>query len=391
MEEKSPSRLEQLDWGAATNIVRRLDEPADIARFAAVSKSCRRMVVESRCIKELFSRKFPEVSMFDSVAEDKMSTDVRPGSSQDSEWKNLKRENKIYFVLAREVSRPPVEASCIHESICASSTDNYPQETIANTLDPVHKEAERPSYWSSKGESNSEVPETLTYALHSNLCVVHEVKIRPFRAYFQRGDPIYSANAVRFRFGYSSSSPESNTLKSDRLMSSSQFVSEDYIWTYVSPIYQMEQEDELQTFKLPRPVLCIGGILQVELLGRVQKQEMDGLYYICICLVYVVGRPLSFFNLEVLGEPRKFILKHSEKFIPKYAENGECLGMLEDASRVPSDDEVSGTWNSIAERIRQIRAGRVLAMLGNIGVVNYVAPHDFDSDEEDLDDNSAMF
>jgi hypothetical protein len=36
----------------------------------------------------------------------------------------------------------------------------------------------------------------------------------------------------------------------------------------------------LQKFKLPEAVLCIGGILQVELLGRVQKQEMDGLYYI---------------------------------------------------------------------------------------------------------------
>lgn len=36
----------------------------------------------------------------------------------------------------------------------------------------------------------------------------------------------------------------------------------------------------MQVFKLPRPVLCVGGILQVELLGRVQTQEMDQLYYI---------------------------------------------------------------------------------------------------------------
>lgn len=41
-----------------------------------------------------------------------------------------------------------------------------------------------------------------------------------------------------------------------------------------------EQESCLQKFMLPEPVLCIGGILQIELLGRVQTQEMDGLYYI---------------------------------------------------------------------------------------------------------------
>lgn len=40
------------------------------------------------------------------------------------------------------------------------------------------------------------------------------------------------------------------------------------------------QVSRLQKFKLPEPVLCIGGYLQIELLGRVQRQEMDGLYYI---------------------------------------------------------------------------------------------------------------
>lgn len=42
----------------------------------------------------------------------------------------------------------------------------------------------------------------------------------------------------------------------------------------------MKQENRLQKFTLPEPAFCIGGILQIDLLGRVQKQEMDGLYYI---------------------------------------------------------------------------------------------------------------
>lgn len=40
------------------------------------------------------------------------------------------------------------------------------------------------------------------------------------------------------------------------------------------------QENVLQSFKLPRPVVCVGGVVQIELMGRVQKQEMDDLYYI---------------------------------------------------------------------------------------------------------------
>lgn len=46
--------------------------------------------------------------------------------------------------------------------------------------------------------------------------------------------------------------------------------------------------DSMQVFKLPRPVVCIGGVLQVELLGRVQTQQMDQLYYIWyVCISFI--------------------------------------------------------------------------------------------------------
>lgn len=236
----------------------------------------------------------------------------------------------------------------------------------------------RPSYWSSKGESSRDVSETLTYRLHTNLSVVHEVKIRPFQAYFQRGAPIYSANAVRFRFGYSSSSPAINSSILDLSMSSVRAPCEDYVWTYISQEYLVLQEDKLQSFKLPRPVLCIGDILQVELLGRVQKQEMDGLYYICVCHVCVVGRPLSSISFEVQGQPKQYILKYLEHegHLHKPFEDTSRVASLEDEAGPPSD------WYSIAEGIRQIRAERVLAMYRNIAVVNFIPDDNQDSDED---------
>ncbi|KAL2460731.1 F-box protein [Abeliophyllum distichum] len=73
----------------------------------------------------------------------------------------------------------------------------------------------------------------------------------------------------------------------------------------------MMQENCLQPFKLPEPVLCTGGYLQIELLGRVQRQETDGLFYICVCHVRVLGRPLyPAFDVEILKPHENFLLKY---------------------------------------------------------------------------------
>ncbi|KAK4364253.1 hypothetical protein RND71_015611 [Anisodus tanguticus] len=73
-----------------------------------------------------------------------------------------------------------------------------------------------------------------------------------------------------------------------------------------------EQENCLQQFKLPEHVLCIGGYLQIELLGRVQRQHTDNLFYICVNHVRVLGRPLCpAFDIEILDPSGKFALKYN--------------------------------------------------------------------------------
>ncbi|GKD85454.1 hypothetical protein Tco_1356608 [Tanacetum coccineum] len=72
------------------------------------------------------------------------------------------------------------------------------------------------------------------------------------------------------------------------------FSSDDkFVWTYTSGIFPVGQENLLQRFKLPEHVLCIGRYFQIELIGQVQKQEIDGKYYICVAHVQVIGRQLS--------------------------------------------------------------------------------------------------
>jgi hypothetical protein len=88
----------------------------------------------------------------------------------------------LYAVFLGKLRAPPIEASCVFEPLYASSTDNLPDESIVQTLyqSPLIGGMHF-SYWSSTGEIRTDVPETLTYRLVSDLCVVHEVKIRPFQ------------------------------------------------------------------------------------------------------------------------------------------------------------------------------------------------------------------
>ncbi|MBA0773685.1 hypothetical protein Gotri_008942 [Gossypium trilobum] len=217
----------------------------------------------------------------------------------------LRKNHRIYTLLARAFN-PFVRKDCISEAVIASSTDNYPEESIHNTLEPFDRIDTRASYWSSEGQNNPAVPETLLYKLMTKMCIVTEIHVQPFQAYFQYGFPIYSSKAVRFRMGHKLQSE-----MTDSSTSSNKWADDEFIWTYTSPEFPMVQENCLQKFKLPEPVLCIGGYMQVELLGRVQRQEMDGLYYICISHVQAVGRPLlPRFDIEMLDSSGRYALKY---------------------------------------------------------------------------------
>ncbi|GLT84516.1 hypothetical protein SLE2022_027410 [Rubroshorea leprosula] len=298
--------LSYLGYDMSVKIFTRLDDPSDVVRVSCVSRSWRDFVIANGLAKHLCLRMFPQLSGVDHVVEPaSMAESLVAVGSSNMEWETLKKEHRAYAFLAQGFMSFPEEEKCISEAIIASSTDHFPQERIDNTLEKNDTVGGRASYWSSKGYSNPAVPETLTYKLVADLCVVTEIRIKPFKAYFQWGFPIYSAKSVRFRMGH---------LKTyiDDLMDESclNSVGNKFVWTYTSQEFPMAQEDCLQSFKLPEPVLCIGGILQIELQGRVQTQQMDGLFYICVAHVQVVGRPLSpAFGVEILEPSENFVLK----------------------------------------------------------------------------------
>ncbi|TKY45121.1 F-box protein [Spatholobus suberectus] len=319
-------------------ILTHLDDPCDLIRVSAVSSSWHRFVIEHGLCKQLCLKMFPEISGVAHIIElDNIIEPISNTLGRYVNWECLKRNHKVYAFLASGLT--PMRKNCISKAISASSTDNYPEESILHTLEPGDRTEYRASYWSSKGESDPSVPETLVYKLVSKMCHVTEIHVQPFQAYFQHGFPIYSAKAVRFRMGHPRYAMELgsavNNMAANHVLGDNQFM-----WTYTSPVFPMCQilfsrddmetriealenlveflkmtskhgENRLLQFKLPEPVLCIGGVLLVELLGRVQKQEMDELFYICISHVQVLGRPLSpAFDVKICDPSGKCTLKY---------------------------------------------------------------------------------
>ena len=144
---------------------------------------CTFSVIENGLSKQLCLRSFPPLSRVASIVEVNDSEangriEVACSSSRDS--KSVPRDHKVYAYFAHAATSFLMR-SCILEALIASSTDNEPEETINNTLEPRDVVARRALYWSSKGQFKPDVPETLIYRLVSNLCVVTEIDIRPFQ------------------------------------------------------------------------------------------------------------------------------------------------------------------------------------------------------------------
>ncbi|KAF7046818.1 hypothetical protein CFC21_055816 [Triticum aestivum] len=271
---------------ASATLFSMLDDPADLARASAVSRSWRQFVIANQLSKLQCLRAFPELFAFTHV--DVTTTSGYSSSSLDQPH----REHRVYTHLAQGLLSEYKPRDCIIHCIGASTTDSFPEESIQNTIEPVDPVEVRPSYWSSRSNGDPDAPECLIYRLQADLCLVDEIKMQPFKAFFQLGDPIYSAKSIQFQMGYPRSPLRPEALVSDE--NEGQLIDDrNYVWTYTSPQFPMLQENVLQSFKLPCPVLCIGGVVKVELLGRAQKQELDGLYYVCVSHVQILGKPLS--------------------------------------------------------------------------------------------------
>lgn len=140
-------------------------------------------MIENGLCKKLWLRKVPHVAHIAYAVEESDGiirlSDV--ASRNAVNWRTLEREHKIYSSLLLPLAKPiTCPKDCLAFPIGASSTDRDLVENIINTLTPINRYPCGASYWSSKGQSDPDVPENILYRLRSGICIVSEINIRPF-------------------------------------------------------------------------------------------------------------------------------------------------------------------------------------------------------------------
>ncbi|KAK2988399.1 hypothetical protein RJ640_007692, partial [Escallonia rubra] len=171
------------------------------------------MIANGLC-KQLCVKYFPQLAVVAGVVEPSPRKEsVDSGSSTRMEWEVLERDHRAYTSLFQALKAFAV-TDCIADAVSASSTD-------------------------SKGQSDPDVPESLIYRLNATFCIITEINIKPFLAYFLPGLPIYSAKSLRFRVGHLKSSTD---VESDLVQfPTEQCVDGKFIWTYTSQEFPMAQ------------------------------------------------------------------------------------------------------------------------------------------------------
>ncbi|PNX97326.1 F-box protein at4g00755-like protein, partial [Trifolium pratense] len=154
-----------------------LDDPGDLVRVSAVCSSWEHFVIENGLCKQLCLKMIPEVS------------GVVPSIE--------------YYMIEPDSDK-----------------------RIANTLEPRDETENGPPH------------ETLVYRLCSNLCLVTEINVQPFQAYYDSGLPMYTTKAIRIRLGYRRRGEEIGSMTA---VDDSLTFCRKYEWRYTSPIFPMSQ------------------------------------------------------------------------------------------------------------------------------------------------------
>ncbi|PWA70259.1 hypothetical protein CTI12_AA290090 [Artemisia annua] len=226
---------------------------------------------------------------------------------------------RVYASLYRSLTEFP-QTNCIANPVSASSTDNYPEESIINTLEPGDKVQYRASYWSSQGSDDPKTPETLIYQLKDKFCVVTEINLHPFKAYFQMHFPVYSSRFVWFRMGH----PKSWNEMDQNFMRTQECADDKFVWTYTSEMFQVAQNSST---------------------GIITDLSYDIItcYFYTVAHVQVIGRQLSpAFRIEFSEQSDTVSLKYDSKafeFTMQNAQSTQNDSSGHNSNNVADNDE----------------------------------------------------
>ncbi|KAJ3146837.1 hypothetical protein HDU86_008395 [Geranomyces michiganensis] len=167
--------------------------------------------------------------------------------------------------LAAELDDGRIEV--IASGFAASSEDDADVQSIAACLDPSPR-----SFWSSKPSPSATTSEWLTFSLAHTISVVHSVRIRPYKATYQRGMPIYAPRMMQIAIGMT---PDPEQM---------------HFWSRIYVVANIDADQEI----IIAPQLVAGSFLHLRLIGRYQTQPGDEMFYTVLGRVQCFGLPLGF-------------------------------------------------------------------------------------------------
>lgn len=135
--------------------------------------------------------------------------------------------------------------------------------------------------------------EWIELRLSTSVAVVEAVQIQAFRAHFQPNSPLYAPKQARIvrplqmqevdGHGFADGSDDRDG------------------WEDQGTWHPVEPTDQVQTWSTGSKEACLGGCVRLEMRGKPQKQEADGLHYVCLSRVRLFGRAVRGVRL-VKGE-----------------------------------------------------------------------------------------
>ena len=230
-----------------------------------------------------------ERGVWQSVASREMCVEhaVRAGVGVQPHWKQL-------CCLVCTDLGPYRPVTPLADSACASHTDN-PTEAASNLLSesPCHSDEVlgqrvcecrcshgQPCYWSSPPFSSADAAhETLSFTLpHRCWSIVSGVALRPYRAHFHPGAPVYAPAEAQLTVRGSATTTR---YAAQRIKG--------------GPNYDMTAQDHMSLAAvLDRPLLLSGDdTIEIELRGAQQRCPLDGMHYMCVSHVSIHGWQLT--------------------------------------------------------------------------------------------------
>ncbi|KAK8938202.1 hypothetical protein KSP40_PGU007870 [Platanthera guangdongensis] len=263
--------LERLGPDLSAAVLLRMEDPADLVRSASVSHSWRRFVIANRFCKMLCLRMAPEISCFVRAVEaGSFSDHVKVHCKCSVQLEILESEHKIYAYLGfRLVSLRFLKELTLQPIVFSDTADrmeNMQQNIIVRNMNF--------SFSSSRRQFLQ------TYKLVADFCVVHEIKVHPIID-ITYSTIMYKPRTLCFRLGH----------LRDENANHEESPEQNYNWTYVSTEFSLAQTVNVQSIKLPRSIICIGGLLQIELMSS--GSPTDELFDKSIPKIEAIGHSLA--------------------------------------------------------------------------------------------------